>query len=377
MRLRRWLCLGMGLHPHWSSRYSADDLTLDWLTTAIQRTREVHRTFDSANLQESTTPCSIHSVSETPHQLSLSRLRKIVPEEHHLYSAVQSQTSPGIQTYRDTRFPARQIPREHQIAAWISYRFWTVRTDVEDPRSFTTLSPPNQLVARPRWAQQYKIFEWCNMCCIGLQKEWKKRFTLLNSGTIWVTYGDHLVTISVHQAYVRQGYYHVMTVLLYGFVVQLCVVVCQCLQIVNLNWHNSFPACSTLFEPVSLRHRRIFLLQACLFICLFVCLLLFSVTYIVHLSFFFILFSVSAQLKKDCRRRPEAELILDKFLPSVVDQLSLFVDNLYVSTSNVAQSAAEQAISQAYHQSAHGMYVYKVCIDYTVFSSECAWYVCV
>ena len=38
-------------------------LTLDWLTTAIQSTREVHRTFDSANLQESTTPCSIHSVS--------------------------------------------------------------------------------------------------------------------------------------------------------------------------------------------------------------------------------------------------------------------------------------------------------------------------
>ena len=32
------------------------DLTLDWLTTAIQRTRKVHRTLDSANLQESTTP---------------------------------------------------------------------------------------------------------------------------------------------------------------------------------------------------------------------------------------------------------------------------------------------------------------------------------
>ena len=53
----------------------------------------------------------------TPHQLSLSRLRKIVPEEHHLYSALQAQTSPGIQTYRDAPFSARQTPREHQIAA--------------------------------------------------------------------------------------------------------------------------------------------------------------------------------------------------------------------------------------------------------------------
>ena len=30
-------------------------------------------------------------------------------------------------------------------------------TDVEDPRSFATLSPPNQLVASPRWAQQYEV----------------------------------------------------------------------------------------------------------------------------------------------------------------------------------------------------------------------------
>ena len=29
-----------------------------------------------------------------------------MPEEHHLYSAVQAQTSPGIQTYRDAPFPA-------------------------------------------------------------------------------------------------------------------------------------------------------------------------------------------------------------------------------------------------------------------------------
>ena len=39
------------------------NLTLDWLTTAIRRTGGALRTFHSANLQESTTPCSIQSVS--------------------------------------------------------------------------------------------------------------------------------------------------------------------------------------------------------------------------------------------------------------------------------------------------------------------------
>ena len=32
-----------------------------------------------------------------------------------------------------------------------------VETDVEDPRSFATLSSLNQLVASPRWAQQYEV----------------------------------------------------------------------------------------------------------------------------------------------------------------------------------------------------------------------------
>ena len=38
-------------------------------------------------------------------------------------------------------------------------RSWTVSTDVEDPRSFTSLSPPNKLlvVVSLRWAQQYEI----------------------------------------------------------------------------------------------------------------------------------------------------------------------------------------------------------------------------
>ena len=43
-----------------------------------------------------------------------------MPEEHHLYNALQAQTSPGIQTYRDAPFPARQTPREHYIAACVS-----------------------------------------------------------------------------------------------------------------------------------------------------------------------------------------------------------------------------------------------------------------
>ena len=33
-----------------------------------------------------------------------------MPEEHHLYSALQAQTSPGIQTYRDAPLPARHRP---------------------------------------------------------------------------------------------------------------------------------------------------------------------------------------------------------------------------------------------------------------------------
>ena len=48
----------------------------------------------------------------TPHQLSLSRQRKIEPEKHHLYTALQAKSSPGTQTRRDASFPAGQTPRE-------------------------------------------------------------------------------------------------------------------------------------------------------------------------------------------------------------------------------------------------------------------------
>ena len=101
-------------------RYFRESSMIGWtIIWTIQSTREVHRTVHSANLQESTTPCSIHSVLGlfTPHQLSLSRLRKIMPEEHHVYSGLKAQTSPGIQTYSEAPFPARQTPRELQIAA--------------------------------------------------------------------------------------------------------------------------------------------------------------------------------------------------------------------------------------------------------------------
>ena len=48
--------------PTRSTRF-LPNLTLDWLTTAIRSTPGARRTFRSANLKESTTPCSIHSVS--------------------------------------------------------------------------------------------------------------------------------------------------------------------------------------------------------------------------------------------------------------------------------------------------------------------------
>ena len=52
----------------------------------------------------------------TPHQLSLSRLRKIVPEEHQLYC------SPSTNISRNTNLQRRSVssvtkPREHQRAA--------------------------------------------------------------------------------------------------------------------------------------------------------------------------------------------------------------------------------------------------------------------
>ena len=48
--------------PTRSTRF-LPNLTLDWLTTATRSTPGARRTFRSANLKESTTPCSIHSVS--------------------------------------------------------------------------------------------------------------------------------------------------------------------------------------------------------------------------------------------------------------------------------------------------------------------------
>ena len=108
---------------HESSRFSSGlEFSFHWLTTAILSTWE-----SQSNRPLGKPARKHHSLLNTqclgeftPHQLSLSRLRKIVPEEHHLCSAVQSQTSPGIQTYRDAPFPTRQTPREHQIAAWTS-----------------------------------------------------------------------------------------------------------------------------------------------------------------------------------------------------------------------------------------------------------------
>ena len=145
LRLRRWFLFRNGFSP--TLELALFRRRLDkWLT------HDCHpeNTRSPSNVRLGKPARKHHSLLNTqcfgeftPHQLSLSRLRKMVPEEYHLYSAVQAQTSPGIQTYRDTPFPERQTPRENQIAAWVSYRSWTVRTDIEDPRLFTTLSPPN------------------------------------------------------------------------------------------------------------------------------------------------------------------------------------------------------------------------------------------
>ena len=51
----------------------------------------------------------------TSHQLSLSRVRKIVLKS--TTCIVLSRPKKAIHTYRDAKFPARQTPREHQIAA--------------------------------------------------------------------------------------------------------------------------------------------------------------------------------------------------------------------------------------------------------------------
>ena len=114
-----------GFAPHTVARAIPPTLLDTWLT------HDCHpeHTRSPSNLRLGKPARKHHSLLNTqcfgeftPHQLSLSRLRKIVPEEHHLYihSALKAQASPGIQTYRDAPFPARQTPREHQIAAWVS-----------------------------------------------------------------------------------------------------------------------------------------------------------------------------------------------------------------------------------------------------------------
>ena len=112
-----------GFAPHTGARAIPPTLLDTWLTHDCHS----EHTRSPSNLRLGKPARKHHSLLNTqcfgeftPHQLSLSRLRKIVPEEHHLYSALQAQTSPGIQTYRDAPFPARQTPREHQIAAWVS-----------------------------------------------------------------------------------------------------------------------------------------------------------------------------------------------------------------------------------------------------------------
>ena len=48
-----------------------------------------------------------------------------MPEKHHLYTALQAKPSPGIQTYRDALFPARQTPREAPGSSVSQSRSWS------------------------------------------------------------------------------------------------------------------------------------------------------------------------------------------------------------------------------------------------------------
>ena len=59
-----------------------------------------------------------------------------MPEKHHLYTALQAKPSPGIQTYRDALFPARQTPREAPGSSVSQSRSWscakqTLRASIE------------------------------------------------------------------------------------------------------------------------------------------------------------------------------------------------------------------------------------------------------
>ena len=72
---------------------------------------------------------------------------------HTLHVQTSTQGAPshkiltGFEGKRQTGKSEEKIDCHHQDG----------ETDVEDPRSFATLSPPNQLVASPRWAQQYEV----------------------------------------------------------------------------------------------------------------------------------------------------------------------------------------------------------------------------
>ena len=80
-----------------------------------------HKKFIEISTQQTCKKAPL-SAQYTPHQLSLSRLRKIVPEEHHSCNALQLQTSPGMRTYRrsvscETKNPVNTIIQCYTITA--------------------------------------------------------------------------------------------------------------------------------------------------------------------------------------------------------------------------------------------------------------------
>ena len=79
-----------------------------------------------------------------------------MPEEHHLYSALQAKPSPGIQTFRDALFPARQTPREAPGSSVSQSRSWSCAKQTLRASSYSQRCHLQQLVARPGEGQQYE-----------------------------------------------------------------------------------------------------------------------------------------------------------------------------------------------------------------------------
>ena len=102
-----------------------------------------------------------------------------MPEKHHLYTALQAKPSPGIQTYRDALFPARQTPREALGSSVSQSRSWsgakqTLRASIAEGSTCSSCAPDGsresvkcqvrQEACAPRWSNQlHALAEYIEM----------------------------------------------------------------------------------------------------------------------------------------------------------------------------------------------------------------------